>query len=101
MDVVQAELVRILYHLDARAPGVFDERELEKAGSFARRRDNLDARRFEFLHLHVEVGEGETNVIDDASAARLRVRLLDKQEPRAAQHQSVRGFRVLARAEVL
>ena len=101
MDVVQPEQFRILHHFDARAPRVFHEPELEEPGHIARRRDDLDARRFEFLHLRVDVREREAHVIDGASAARLRVRFLEEQEPRAAEHQPVRGLRDPPPAEVL
>ena len=73
LDVVQAEQLRILHDFDARPPWVFHERELVEARRRARWRDDLDACCFEFLHLRVEVREREAQVIDGASAARLRV----------------------------
>src|SRR5579863_4194400 len=98
--MVQPEQFRILYDFDARAPWVFHESELEKSGHLADRRDDPDARRFEFLRLRVDVREGEANVIDGASGARFRVRFLEEKEPRAAEHDAVRTLRVRATAEV-
>ena len=71
VHVMQAEQLRILHDLDARAPRVFDERQLEEAGHVARRRGDLDAGRLELLHLRVEIGDREADVIDGAAGARL------------------------------
>ena len=55
MDVVQAEQFRILHNFDARAPWIFDKRQLEKPGHVAHRRDDFDAGSLEFLHLRVKI----------------------------------------------
>ena len=71
VDVMQAEQLGILHHFDARAPGILDEPKLEDAGTSRTGCDDLDARRLELLHLGVEIGEREADVIDRAARARL------------------------------
>jgi len=101
MDVMQAEQFRILHDFDARAPRIFHECDLKEHRHFTRRGDDLDACRFEFLHFRVEVRDGETYVIDGASATGLRVRFLEEEETRAAVHNPVRSLCDPAPAEIL
>ena len=56
MNVVHAELGRILHDLDPRAPGILDERELEESGRVPDRRRDLYTGRLQCLHRRVEFG---------------------------------------------
>ena len=69
--------------------GILHERELEQPGSLAQRRDHPGARRFELLHLGLEVGEREAQVIDHRPLARLRVGGLGEGEDRLAELDAV------------
>src|SRR5258708_19377262 len=101
MAVVEAEKLRSLTGLDFRAPRILGEPELEEVGHIAHRCDDFPAGGLQLLHLSVEVGERKTDVIDRAACARLAVRILQEDQPRASEHQSVGRFRRWPAAEVL
>ena len=91
--MVKSKGFGILNNLDLHAPRVFDESELEEPGDVPHGRDDFHAGRLEFLHLGVEVGEREADVIDGRSGARLRGLGLEEDEPRLAKRDAVLAFR--------
>ena len=74
---------------------------LKSAGDVADGRDDLHAGRLELLHLRVEVGEREADVIDGRARARLRRVVLEEDEPRLPERHAVLAFGGQLPAEVL
>ena len=74
---------------------------LKRPGHVAQRRGDLDAGGLELLHLRVEVGEREADVIDGAAGARLRGGVSQEHEARAAEHQAIGRLGDALAAEML
>ncbi len=66
---MKAEILAIFDDLDARAPRILDEAQLEKTRDVSRRGHDLDSRGLECLHLRGEIGERESDVIDTRTLA--------------------------------
>jgi len=64
MNVVKPERLLVFNDLDACAPRVLDEAQLEEARHLSHRRRDLHPCRLEGAHLGGEIGEGESDVID-------------------------------------
>ena len=92
VHVMQAEQLRILHDLDARAPRILEEGQLEQLRHVAHRRRHLDAGGLPLLHLGVEIGNREADVIDGAAGARLGGRVSQEHQTRAAVHDAIGRF---------
>ena len=68
VDVMEAVDLGILDDFDQRAPGIFDEGELDRA-FLLDARDDLDAGVCQLLHLGVDVLVREADVVDRAADA--------------------------------
>src|SRR6185437_9418734 len=92
VHVMEPQQFWILRDLDPRAPWIFDKRDPEQVWDLAHWCHQFYAGALELPHLGVEIGHGETDVVDGASGAGLRVGLAQEHEPRAAEHQPIWRF---------
>src|SRR5215467_15382770 len=99
--MMEAERLRVLHDLDLHAPWILDEPDLDEAWHRTERRDNLDARSLPLLHLRVEIGEREADVVDGGVGARLCSFGFQPDEARLAEEQPVLAFRRRLAAEHL